>query len=258
MNLGTIVAQNRVGETKYSSKGMKMTIVDYRKFDDVDILFEDGYLAKGVEYVQFKRGTLSNPYVPSVYTYGYLGEGNYKVSNNGAHTRQYVTWKSMLNRCYSLELHKKIPTYSNCTVAEEWHNYQTFGEWYDANYYEIEDTIMALDKDILTKGNKTYSPESCVFVPHFINTLFTKRDSYRGTLPIGVSLTKDRKKFEASCGNGLGYHKVLGTFDTQYEAFLAYKETKEKVIKEIAITYRSQIPEKLFNAMMKYEVEIDD
>ena len=29
-----------------------------------------------------------------------------------------------------------------------------------------------LDKDILEKGNKTYSPETCCFVPRVINSLY--------------------------------------------------------------------------------------
>lgn len=56
----------------------------------------------------------------------------------------------------------------------------------------------ALDKDILVKGNKIYSPETCCFVPQEINNLFTKRKSCRGTLPIGVKYIKENKKFSAS------------------------------------------------------------
>ena len=45
---------------------------------------------------------------------------------------------------------------------------------------------MAIDKDILYKGNKIYCPEKCIFVPFSINSLFTKRQNRRGDYPIGV------------------------------------------------------------------------
>lgn len=41
---------------------------------------------------------------------------------------------------------------------------------------------MALDKDILNKGNKVYCPENCIFVPRRINNLFTKSNRVRGVI----------------------------------------------------------------------------
>ena len=34
---------------------------------------------------------------------------------------------------------------------------------------------MNLDKDILIKGNKIYSPKTCIFVPNDINVLFGEK-----------------------------------------------------------------------------------
>ena len=45
---------------------------------------------------------------------------------------------------------------------------------------------MCLDKDILIKGNKIYSQDTCIFVPKAINSLFTNRKRFRGEYPIGV------------------------------------------------------------------------
>jgi hypothetical protein len=53
----------------------------------------------------------------------------------------------------------------------------------------------------------------------------------------------------------------MGFFDTPEEAFNAYKQAKEAYIKEVANTYKekySQFPQKLYDAMMRYEVEITD
>jgi hypothetical protein len=77
----------------------------------------------------------------------------------------------MMMRCYSLKWSSKFPTYKDCIVDERWHNFQIFGEWFEENYVEG----FELDKDILGKSSKIYSPETCCFVPQEINLMFTKR-----------------------------------------------------------------------------------
>jgi hypothetical protein len=195
--------------------------------------------------------------VGTVYGTGYFGEGTYKSRQNGKRTRQYKTWLAMLERCYENKTKEKLPSYAGCYVCEEWHNFQIFSKWYDENYYEIDGQRMELDKDILVKGNKVYSPETCVFVPHRINSLFTKSNSIRGDLPIGVHWHKRDEKYVAKCQCG-DKRKHLGYHDTPEKAFNAYKIFKENYIKQIAEEYKDRIPNKLYDAMKKYIVEITD
>ena len=82
-----------------------------------------------------------------------------------------------------------------------------------------------LDKDILFKGNKVYSPETCAFVPHEINTLFVNRKACRGELPVGVYYDTEKGKYRANMAF-MGRSIKLGTFDTADEAFARYKEYK--------------------------------
>ena len=116
---------------------------------------------------------------------------------------------------------------------------------------------MSLDKDILIKGNKIYSPDTCIFVPQNINLLFVKCDSTRGEYPIGVSYNKSRKKFRSRCRVN-GKEVVIGYYDTTEEAFLAYKEFKEHYIKQIADEYINLIPSTLYQAMITYEINYND
>ena len=114
---------------------------------------------------------------------------------------------------------------------------------------------MNLDKDILIKNNKIYSPETCVFVPHDINSLFTKANTKRGKYPIGVHFKRNKYHVQIQ-----KYKQVihLGTYDTSEEAFTVYKIAKENYIKEIADKYKDLIPKKLYDAMYEYEVEWED
>ena len=253
---------NRIGEQKKNNYGNLMTIVEYNGVRDIIVEFENGCKVKA-QYNQFKKGNIKNPYNKTLYNIGYIGEGSYNTKFGSKHTIQYDCWKNMMNRCYDEKSLKNNPTYKDCKVCEEWHNFQNFAKWFDENYYEINSQTMHLDKDILQKGNKIYSPETCVFVPQRINKLFTKSNATRGDLPIGVIYRKDKNKntFQSQCSiydKDKYKPKHLGYYNTPEEAFYKYKEFKENYIKEVAEEYKDVIPVKLYEAMINYVVEITD
>jgi hypothetical protein len=249
--------KDRTGEINYNSNGSEMTIIEYNNYHDIIVEFEGGYKTNS-GYAQFKNGKISNPYDKTFYGKGYLGEGKFKTSINKEHTREYDRWKSMLSRCYNPKEKEFNKSYDNVLVCEEWLCFQNFAEWYNKNYYEIEGQRMQLDKDILIKGNKIYSPENCLIVPERINILFVKNKSKRGDYPIGVHYDKRNNCFVA--GYNLFKESVrVGYYNDPIDAFYkGYKPAKEKLIKEVADQYKDKIPKKLYDAMISYEVEITD
>lgn len=253
---------NRVGEEGINKFGSKMVIKEYRKYKDIDIYFpEYDWIFKHAEYGKFKKGNINCPYEPRYYGKGFVGEGKYAATENGKINLWYNIYISMLRRCYDPKLQEKEPTYKDCEVEDYLLNFQHAAEWYNENYYEIPGEVMCLDKDILCKGNKMYSRETCIFVPKRINSLFTKRDNDRGDCPIGVRLTLSGN-YQARCCNGNGRQIELGTYTTKEEAFQVYKEHKERIIKETIDSYKGKIPEpyysRLKKAMYNYKIEIDD
>ena len=253
---------NRTGEEKINSFGSRMIIKEYRKYSDIDVYFpEYDFTFKHAHYNSFKNGTIKCPYEPRIFGVGYLGEGEYKTTENGKHTDEYNIWYNMLMRCYDPKCHKKYSTYKECAVENYLLNFQHMGEWIKNNYYEIPGEQMCLDKDILCKGNKIYSRDTCIFVPNRINTLFVKRDNDRGDNPIGVS-DLPSGNYQVQCNNEHGESVYLGVYSSKEEAFQIYKEYKEKIIKEVIDSYEGIIPEpyysKLKTAMYNYKVEIDD
>ena len=255
---------DRIGEENTNTFGSKMVIVGYRGCIDIDVYFpEYNWIAKNATYQNFKNGYIKCPYEPRVYGRGYLGEGEYKTKINGKNTKCYITWYSMLKRCYDSKYHKRYPTYIDCEVCEEWLCFQNFAEWYYNNYYEVKGERMALDKDILCKGNKIYSYKTCVFVPERINSLFVKCDKTRGEYPVGVCYDKTLGEFIAYCSTydfeeNKIKRKYLGLYDTPQKAFEVYKQFKERNIKEVADNYKEQIPYKLYDVLYNYEVDIND
>lgn len=253
------LAKQRLGQVGKNKFGSVMVVEKYNTTLDIWVKFEQGNLVH-TDYKAFCKGNVKNIFDRSVFGIGYIGQGDYKVMVDRKPTPQYATWRSMLNRCYNhnKEYCKNNYTYIDCTVSDEWHNFQTFSKWYDENYYEIQGEEIQLDKDILIKGNKIYSHETCVFVPKKINTLFIKGDSMRGEFPIGVSFNKNTNKYSAKCSDkgkilNLGYH-----YDTPEEAFRVYKSVKEKLIKEVAKEYKNKIPVKLYEVIIRYTVDIND
>lgn len=247
---------DRIGEEKTNTFGSLMRITNYRNNKDIDVYFPQyDYTKEHVNYNQFIKGKVKCVYEPKTYGVGYLGEGKYEVSINGKNTKYYDIWCGMLKRAYDPKYIQQHPTYERCEVDKSWLNFQTFSKWVDENYYKIEEQRMELDKDILCKGNKIYSPDTCMFVPHRINTLFIKSDKCRGDLPIGV--IRVNKKYNARC-NVDKKIKNLGYYNSLEEAFEVYKNFKEQYIKKVAEEYKNMIPSKLYNVMMSYKVEIDD
>lgn len=139
--------------------------------------------------------SLANPY-HRLCGVGRIGSTR-SVDASGKIKKSFNAWRGMIHRCYYQKAAEYTPTYLNCTVCDEWLYYANFESWWNENYYEIDNQRMCVDKDILVKGNKVYSPQTCLIVPQAINSLFIKCDASRGELPIGVSYFKRDNKYSA-------------------------------------------------------------
>ncbi len=177
---------------------------------------------------------------------------------NQSRTYAYKVWFGMIRRCYHTRPFEKA--YESCSVCSEWLDYSNFKKWFYDPKNGYQDGYH-LDKDILVKGNKEYAPDKCCFVPNEINVMLTKRQSCRGLFPIGVSsYTQNKKLLYKSTMSKYSTQCHLGYFKTPEEAFYAYKIAKEQYIKELAEKYfkEGKITERVYNALMNYQVEIGD
>ena len=199
--------------------------------------------------------SLQDRMTPSVYGVGYLGANtDLNTSVNGKPCYKYRKWTDMLRRCYSEKYQVTVPTYIGCTISDEFKDYSKWREWYDNYPYKQDD--WHLDKDLLVKSNKVYSKETCVFLPRAINMALVTRQGNRGKCLIGVVFPKKGKY--TSFLKKHGKNTYLGTYDNEYDAYLAYKLAKEEYLKELAEDYKDMLDPRAYIALQKYVVDIDD
>ena len=170
----------------------------------------------------------------------------YKSRINGKHTIQYNSWKAMHQRCNDSNLHLKHPSYKDCYICDEWLDFQNFAKWFDENYIEG----YQLDKDLLTTGNKVYSPATCCFIPQEINLSIIKPYVSRD-LPLGVY--KHHYKFVTHIKENK-VSKYIGIFNSIEEASDCYVKEKQKQLKELAQKYKDTITLETYNSLLNYIV----
>ena len=254
--LNDISYKDCVGKVCKSLNSGDFKIVKYNNNRNVEIQFLRTGFETSVHLVQVKNGSVKDPYLPSVYGIGITGT-KYPTKVSGVLTKEYILWKHMLERCYSDILKKRCPTYEGCEVSDKFRSYEYFYEWcHNQIGFGVEG--FELDKDSLVKGNKIYSESTCVFIPSEINLVLTKCTASRGEHLIGVNWCKRDKAFKAQVRKNKGKSEHLGYFKTEIEAFNAYKQAKEIYTKELANKWKGKIDDRAYEALMNYEVNIDD
>ena len=258
--LNDINYKDCVGKVCKSTSSGDFKILKYNDYGNVEIQFINTGFETIATLGNIKNGNVKDRYLPSVYGVGIIGT-KYPSEVNRVKTKEYELWCNMLRRCYSDSFKKKQPTYEGCEVGDKFKSYEYFYEWCHKQIgfgVDGNGNPFHLDKDLLVKGNKVYSEDSCVFLPQEINNILTKREVLRGKHLIGVSWCNTKKAFVAQVNKNKGKSEHLGYFKTELEAFNAYKVAKESFVKEQANKWKGQIDERAYLALINYEVSIDD
>lgn len=238
---------SRLGEIKNNTYNTPMKIIRYRISGDITIEFQDKYkIQVNTTYNNFNRGCINNPYDRTIYGIGYVGVGRHPTHLDKKNTDAYGTWKNMIQRCYYEKTRNDHPAYADCTVCEEWLNFQKFADWYEENYYHIGTGRMHIDKDIIVKGNKEYAPDKCIFVPQRINMVFMRQNrKVDSDLPQGIR----------RCVGGymVSYNaKYLGVHRELDKAIEVYSIKKREHIRQLAEEYKHLIPQKVYKALLEW------
>ena len=188
------------------------------------------------------NGTVKNPYHPSVFNIGYLGEHGLGTGINNI--KSYKIWKHMLERAYDPNYHARFPTYKNVTVCDEWLCFANFEKWFSKNYiegYHLDKDLLQLEKEL-----KIYSSETCIFLPTFVNSFIINKYSSNTSGIMGVSWNKPSKQWmvtlfdsERKVNVNLGRYNSL---DEAKEVYIKGRAEKAEIIKDRvrALNYLSE------------------
>ena len=254
---------DEVGKVYPTTKSGDIEIIEYINANKVLVKFVNTGEEKLVRMKEVRKGNVFDRQLPIRKGVGIIGDGAYKTKIDGEYTKEFSLWKDMIDRCDIKQT--KYPAYVNVTVCESWFKFQNFAEWCNNQKgFMVKDekgNMFDLDKDILVKGNKVYSPETCCFVPREINATLTLRRNFRGGLPIGVSKFYVKSTGKTRYEGNISIDKritSLGSYDSPQEAFQAYKEAKESRVKFLADKWISFITQECYNALYNWEINIDE
>lgn len=169
-------------------------------------------------------------------------------------TRSYAQYLGMLCRCSNRKSLRE--DYHGNTLNPDWLNYDNWMDWaipqMGFSNLETNGRLWSLDKDILCKGNKHYSPEHCCFVPNALNQFFKTQESSRGDLPLGA-YTPDGKHYKVRLNNGHGKHIYLGQYPNPQEAHEAYLIGKTNLGKELALKYENLVDSRVLEVVSDFK-----
>ena len=231
-------------------------VIEYRGANDITVQFKDTGFETITALHNLKKGEVKDRLKPSFYGVGVVGEAFVKNDT------MYNTWMCMLNRCYGAAHLKENSAYKDCSVSDNFKYYPYFKEWCNNqtgfNVLDDKGNHFELDKDLLIKGNKVYSEDTCCFIPREINVALIYNQTKKGNHPIGVSYSKVNNKFVVYVKKGEGSREYLGYFEDASVAFLAYKASKEAYLKELANKWKDKIDLRVYEALIGWEINIDD
>lgn len=182
---------------------------------------------------------------PTLYNWGvndlkYIDD--FYLNNYEDYCGVYGKWTGMMKRAMSPKYLAKTPSYEGASICGEWQYLSEFKTWTTDQVWKG----LELDKDILVVGNKHYSPETCVYVPKFVNYCFLTRNGGRGAYPLGVRELQEKrygsdykrpKPYGSAVNDGFGKAKYLGSYIEPMDAHRAWQLGKIDVIENTVLRY---------------------
>lgn len=251
----------KVGFEVLTNSGWRGVVTEYKDAHNVTVKWQDGSSSVH-SAVNIRNGGIKPLYQPSVYGVGYSGYGKYVPLSykrkedwqEYVDERVYFHWVKMLQRTYG-EDRPSNKTYYDCEVVEDWFNFQNFALWAENQPYKYEEDS-CLDKDILIKGNRLYSPETCCFLPNIINVFISSNYHKESGLPEGVNVIAPKTKnskigYVARC-HFLGNREYLGYFDCPVQAGEVYYKRKIEAGEALAAKYKGLIRDDAVDNLLKH------
>jgi len=253
---------DRTGEIRKLEDGV-IKIIKYNNRGDIFVKLEDGNIVhtRYPNFLKMKSSYPSTNQFKQIYNNKEIElikkntEKKWRKDNKkDLYTKKKIymnerpwieVYSNLLKRCNGDS--EKYPTYVECKICDEWlNNKEKFYKWYQDNIYDCEENIQ-LDKDIKIKGNKLYSPNTCLLVPLSINSLFKV---YNGKTK-GVNKNGNRYRVYL---NKFSKYTYFGSYSTEQEAYNVYLREKEKYIHEVGEKWKNKVPNEIYQILINYKL----
>jgi hypothetical protein len=260
--LGCDLPRGRIpeGTRSYNKEGCGLTVMVFVGGTKYRVVLDSG-LTRYMNAKEIRNGAWKDAMSPQVCGVGYVGKGEYPTKINGKRLAAYEVWRGAIRRCYDTS---KSEYYryggKGVVVADIWHNYQNFAEWYTTEVNKLPSVNLELDKDL--KGGNIYSPENCILLPYKLNNFITNSKTDNNL--VGYNKPHTRGKYTVTLSM-MGRQHFIGDFANQEDGDLAYRKLREWVYNKLATLYheRGLISEDTFQLLTgKYTTfssdELDD
>lgn len=237
----------KVGDI-FEIKGYFLEVVEYNRHDNIIVkclgVSEDTFKVRA-NALRIKQ--VRNPFARNCFGVGYLGMGEFKTGGAKKGTLEYKAWMGMLQRVYG----DVLVCYLGCTVHQHWHNFQNFAKWYTSQRFYGRGYHM--DKDLLSRGVKIYSPETCCLLPVEINSLIVQLNEKINGLPVGVHHHRNGR-FKSTIRMNRK-HTFLSVYETIEDAKKAFYSAKVCYTKVLIKDWEDFIDEGLGNLILRKVIE---
>lgn len=190
------------------------------------------YISEKTELYGESKGRNKKP----LYGFG-INDASYitQTPSKGWICPHYRAWSGILRRCLSDKFKAKKKSYIGCTISQDWKFFSDYLNWSLESYVHGWE----LDKDILIPENKHYGPNTCAYIPCYINAMI-KQKPVGKIYPLGVSLMKDNRQltYSASCGR-LSMGRI-GYYDSPENAHKAWQWEKSVQMEQTLVKYSEE------------------
>ena len=185
-----------------------------------------------------REGSIVDKFQPTVADTGYMGRGRFNSKSKCHGKLIYGIWSSMIRRCYDRDDWRyNLYGGRGVVVCEEWCNFQNFSEWFVETLSTLPKEVdYQVDKDL--KGFlKTYSPDSCVFIPKCLNVALQMERPCTNRYGVGIRFIEKTGKFcaQVSSARGGKNEKITGRHrNTLEEAVEDYIQLKHEELNRLS------------------------
>lgn len=152
-------------------------------------------------------------------------------------------WNNMIDRTTS----GRYKCYDEVQVCEEWKDFSNYYEWFKNNWFDY-DGKLDVDKDLIDKNSKIYSPKTCCIIPHEINIGIRISDKAESRGAVNWDERRQAYKVKLNV-----YTRHINTQRRKYkDALDLYFKKKDEFVKAMAEDFKDVVDKRVYDALMKY------